>query len=93
MLEKQIRSIKKALKEVTGEDVSIQLKGYFFQDRDKATALRIAGALIQKLGSGAVEEEEYDESSWVKVADATTSLIIYYDNGLEAAEVKPAGKE
>ncbi len=87
MLEKQVRSIKKTLEEVTGEDVSVQLRGYFFQrpveERDKATALKIAGALMEKFGSGVMDVEEHDGCKWIKVWDGTTSLIIYYADSLE----------
>ncbi len=87
MLEKQVENIKKILEEAIGEDASVQLSVYFFRvsdaHRDKATALKIAGVLIEKLGSGVIEEEEHDGSNWVKVWDGSTSLIVFYDISLE----------
>ncbi|MBT9152216.1 MAG: hypothetical protein DDT35_00430 [Firmicutes bacterium] len=95
MLEKQARSIKKTLEEVTGENVSVRLEVFFFrrpnEDRDKAAALKIAGALMEKFGSGVMDVEEHNESKWIKVWDATTSLIVYYADSVDDAQANQEG--
>ncbi len=86
MLEIQLEKIKETLEEAVEENVTISLRGYFFQElgvgRTKAKALEMAVALAKEFGFDAPSGVNNDGVRWLEIGNDPIRLIIYYTASL-----------
>ncbi len=86
MIEKQLKKIKETLERVVEENVTINLRGYFFQNfeegRTKEKALEMA-TLAKGFGFGRLTERVLEGIKWIEIDNDYITLIIYYTSNLE----------
>ncbi len=87
MLETQLKRIRETLEGAVGENVTVNLWGYFFPEfeegRTKEKALEIAATLIREFGFDAPSEVNHDGTRWLEVGNDPIRLVIYYTASLE----------
>lgn len=94
MIETQLKKIEETLEKAIAENVTVNLRGYFFQNfekgRTKERAFEMAAILAKVFGFGTPSKANHEGIRWLEVGDGLIHLIIYYTPSQEEeiAEVK-----